>query len=78
MGWLVVFGQLIAFALLGLVTKRCWAGIPLGCSAGALAGFVALSNALLSAPLLALALTLGGAVSVFASVNENRRTVMPP
>lgn len=70
MGWLVIFGQLIALVLLGLRAVRLnrFAGLSLGAIIGLLIVPAVISNELLPSPVLALLLTLAGLTSIFSAV----------
>lgn len=73
MGWLVIFGQLIALVLLGLHAVRLnrFAGLTLGVIVGLLIAPAIISSELLPSPVLALLLALAGAASIFAAVEPN-------
>ena len=74
MGWLVIFGQLIAAALagVGVVLRSRVARFVAGGGAGLVVAGAVLSNALLPIPILALVLTLAGAASVFVAIEPDK------
>lgn len=76
MGWFVIFGELIALALIGLQAGRTnlFAGLTFGLIGGLVAAEAVMTDTLLPAPLLALCLTMAGGVSIFTAVKSNHDT----
>jgi hypothetical protein len=76
MGWFVVFGELLALALIGLLAGRTnlFAGLVFGIVGGLVAGEAVMSDALLPMPLLAICLAVAGGVAIFTAVKSNRDT----